>query len=181
MIFFTSDTHFGHANIIKYCNRPFKSVNEMDEVMIQNWNDRVSPGDDVYHLGDFGFKDRNKIHNILQRLNGRIHLIKGNHDYKPHTIKGFASVQDYYELKTQGEKIILSHYAMRVWNGSHRGRIMLYGHSHGTLPGNSQSLDVGVDCWEFKPVTLDEIKSRLQTLPRKAAEFTELKNNFDRR
>ncbi len=130
-IFFTSDTHFGHANIIKYCNRPFESVNQMDEVLINNWNSVVRPDDEVYHLGDFSFADPKKY---VYRLNGKIHLIKGNHDYRRKDRlfleAGIVWVKDLFELKKVDPNIVLCHYAMRVWPKSHYGAWQLYGHSH---------------------------------------------------
>ncbi|MEM9701635.1 MAG: metallophosphoesterase, partial [Planctomycetota bacterium] len=93
-IFFTSDTHFGHANVIKNCDRPFADVGEMDEALIANWNAVVGPKDVVYHLGDFAFRAKRKPREYLARLNGTVHLVKGNHDEE--TLKDcpdrFASV-----------------------------------------------------------------------------------------
>lgn len=162
---FTADTHFGHANIIRYCRRPFNSAEEMDEAIITRWNERVKDGDIVYHLGDLTFGDPFPY---LKRLNGDKHLILGNHDKT--TIKRagllldskmLASISSLKEITEQSQHIVLCHYGMRVWNRAHHGSLHFYGHSHGTLPGNSQSLDVGVDCWDFRPVSLDEIKERL--------------------
>ena len=79
-VFIISDTHFGHENIIKYCNRPFSSVEEMDEKMIKNWNETVSNNDVVLHLGDFGLGKKEYIASIVKRLNGKKILIMGNHD-----------------------------------------------------------------------------------------------------
>lgn len=162
-----ADTHLGHKNIIKLCNRPFASIEEHDEILIENWNDRVKAGDIVYHLGDFSFESP-KLY--LPRLNGTINLLFGNHDsmrwWSSH--KNYPNVRllnHYHELKIDNKLIVLCHYAMRVWNKSHHGAYMFYGHSHGTLPGNSQSLDVGVDCWDFSPTSLGEIEERLKTLP----------------
>ena len=84
-IFFTSDSHFCHSNIIKFCDRPFKDVEEMNEILIDNWNKTVGPNDIIYHLGDFCFAGSAEWHSILGRLNGRIHLILGNHDEKLRT------------------------------------------------------------------------------------------------
>jgi len=162
---FTSDTHFGHTNIIKYCNRPFKDVTEMDEALIANWNSVVKQNDDIYHLGDFGFATVERIQRIVNRLNGKKHLIFGNHDKHMAQIKGFESKQYYLEITVDKQKIILCHYAMRVWNKSHHGSIMLFGHSHGNLPGTNQSLDVGTDPWNYFPTNLDLIRQRLKTLP----------------
>lgn len=169
---FTADTHFGHANIINYCNRPFASVEEMDEVMIERWNERVKPNDVVWHLGDFAFyKSYDKLKEIFDRLNGVKMLIVGNHDYS-NTLE-----LDWYEFNPMQtvmfgkQSIVLCHYAMRVWHSSHRGALHLYGHSHGTLEADNQSLDVGVDCWDFCPVNIDEIRERLKTLPARPKEF----------
>ena len=155
---FTADQHFGHANIIKYCERPFPSVHEMDRTMIQRWNERVRTEDTVYHVGDFSFQNQG---NYIHRLNGTKHLIRGNHDHKRMQKNGWASVNDLLFVTVSGTDIVLCHYGMRVWHKSHRGALHLYGHSHGKLPGTSASLDVGVDCWDFFPVSLEEIKKRL--------------------
>lgn len=160
--FFTSDLHFSHGNIIKYCNRPFKDITQMDETMIANWNAVVRPQDTVWVLGDFAFGEHAKF---LRRLNGSKYLVRGNHDKRPSMKDGWAGIYDLKELKIEGQYIVLCHYAMRVFNKSHHGAIQLFGHSHGKLPGNSQQLDVGVDAWNFFPVTLEQIKERLATLP----------------
>lgn len=166
-VFFTSDTHFNHANVIKYNDRPFKDIQEMNWKMVENWNSRVAWNDTVYHLGDFGMGgSMSGLREILNNLGGIKHLIRGNHDHKSvRQFDGWASVKDYDEIKIDGQRIVLMHYAMKVWNGAHRGTIQLYGHSHGNLPGNSRSLDVGVDCWDYMPITFPEIKARLSTLP----------------
>lgn len=185
--YYTSDTHFWHGNIIRYCNRPYATaeqkvgripdecVLEMNESLITNWNSVVGRYDHIYHLGDFSFaRNIDDSRTILSRLNGIKHLIRGNHDPdRVCQLDGWASVQDYKELKIDNKKLVLCHYAMRVWNGSHHGSLMLYGHSHGSLPGSNQSLDVGVDCWDYKPVNLEQIKAKLETLP----PLTEMINN----
>lgn len=168
MIHFTSDTHWGHKNIIQYSQRPFKSVEDMNEKLIAEWNARVDQHDTVYHLGDFAFMPYDVLKRTARRLNGTKHLILGNHDKE--IIKNrqdllssgtFATIQNYYELKTEGEFIVLFHYGQRVWNKSHHGSIMLYGHSHGSLPPFGKSVDVGVDCKEiteeYRPVSLTEV------------------------
>src|SRR6266436_1247085 len=164
-IWFTSDHHFGHANIIKHCNRPFSSVHEMNEIMIIRWNEVVGPNDIVYHLGDFAFKDHAKY---LDRLNGTKHLILGNHDKKGIKSAGnrWASINQMLTLKG-ATTIVLCHYAMKVWDRSHHGALHFYGHSHGNLPGDSQCLDVGVDCWDFRPVSFEQIQKRLATQPKR--------------
>lgn len=177
MIFYTADLHFGHANILKYCNRPFQNVEEMDEQLIKNWNSVISAkGDTVYILGDFSFyKDQQKTINVLNRLNGsEKHLILGNHDVhmKAWVKEKFTSCEYYKEIyipDTEGyggkQFVVLMHYAMKVFNKCHHGAIQLFGHSHGTILGNSQQLDVGVDCWNYTPVSYTQIKEKLSTLP----------------
>lgn len=167
-IWFTSDHHFGHKRIIELARRPFASVEEMDEVMIENWNRRVKPGDMVYHLGDFAFDDHIPY---LARLKGQKRLILGNHDHSNRVNKakgcGWSTVDGLLHVTVGDTPLALCHYAMRVWSRSHYGAIHLYGHSHGSLPGDSQSCDVGVDCWHFQPVSLEEIRERLaESFPR---------------
>lgn len=168
-IWFTSDHHFGHQNIIRFSNRPFASTAEMNEVMVQRWNARVAPGDVVYHLGDFAFLPPPGIRALREQLHGTIRLLRGNHDKSIDACAScFDWIKDYYELKVEDadavggkRKIILLHYALRVWNASHHGAWHLYGHSHGELPDDpaSLSLDVGVDCHNFYPISYEEVKS----------------------
>lgn len=168
MIHFTSDLHFGHANIIRFCQRPFSSKEEMDEAIIDNWNKVVKPTDTVFNLGDLAFCELDKLTSILDRLNGNHQLILGNHDKivtknKKYLLdNGFLNgVHNYYELKLDRQLIILFHYGQRVWNKSHHGSIHLYGHSHSTLPPYGKSVDVGIDCKEitseYRPISLDEV------------------------
>jgi calcineurin-like phosphoesterase family protein len=170
---FTSDTHFYHANVIKYCNRPYSSVEEMNEAIILEWNSKVKPDDIIYHLGDFSFaKDISKTMEIVDRLNGQIFLIRGNHDYGQF-VKKFIThprvidVRDLYKLKIKDpdspsgtQEIVLCHYAMEVWNHSHYGAWHLFGHSHGTLPDNldKMRLDVGMDNHGMKILSYEDVK-----------------------
>lgn len=137
----------------------------MNETMIFNHNKMVSQGDIVWHLGDFYMGRDGRAQEYFNRLNGEKHLIIGNHDQVGITLEGWKSISDLKEILVDGQRIILCHYAMKVWNKSHKGAIQLYGHSHGNLEGNSQQLDVGVDCWDYYPITLKEIKKKLKTLP----------------
>jgi Predicted phosphoesterase or phosphohydrolase len=162
--FFTSDTHFGHAGIIRQCARPFDSVEEMDEAMIQQWNSVVRRGDRVIHLGDFAYKSKNAAE-IFRRLNGERHLIRGNHDKRSVTEFGWASVSDLADITLDGKRIILCHYAIRSWPGFHRGALHFFGHSHGNLPGSARCIDVGVDSVGFRPLELDEILPLMANKP----------------
>jgi calcineurin-like phosphoesterase family protein len=143
--FFISDTHFGHTNIIHHSHRPFASIEEMDERFIENWNGVVKKGDNVYHLGDFAWRN---AEDYRKRLNGNIHLIKGNHERAAEKVAHlFIWVKDVHRIKIGEQRIFLSHYSHEVWNQSHRGVWHVYGHSHGSLADNPKrrSIDVGVD------------------------------------
>ncbi len=167
-IFFTADHHFGHENIIKFCNRPFKDAKEMNEVLIQRWNEKIKPNDMVYHLGDVALTYKENLATILDQLNGKIHLIVGNHEGAAlQNKKRFQWVKEYYELKVKDsdcangvQRIMLFHYAMRTWRGAGRGNWHLYGHSHGNLSDdpNALAFDVGVDCHDFYPLSYEEVK-----------------------
>lgn len=163
-VYFTSDTHFGHANIIKFCNRPYKTLDEMHESLIHNWNARVDSQDHVYHLGDFALKmGVPEVENIIRRLHGHIHLVYGNHCQKNKSVmraRGFVERVPYKEIKVDGQKIIMCHFPFLTWNGSHRGSWDLHGHSHGSLPRdpNARRIDVGVDVWNYTPVSYEDLK-----------------------
>jgi calcineurin-like phosphoesterase family protein len=158
-VFFTSDTHYGHKNIIEYSNRPFTDVEDMNESLIENWNSVVKPGDRVYHLGDFSWCDPKPI---FDRLNGQKYLILGNHDdLKQHEKCGWTWIKNAFDLKHDGETIILYHYGQRVWNKMHYNSWMLYGHSHGKLPPYGKSFDVGVDCWNYFPISFEQVRETM--------------------
>ena len=165
---FTADTHFGHGRIIELCGRPYKNVGEMDADLIARWNSVVQEGDDVWHLGDFCHRSARPARDYLQRLRGRVHLVHGNHDnLDTRSCALFASSQPFAQAKVEGVRLCLLHYGMRVWPGSRRGALHLYGHSHGRLPGDRQCVDVGVDYapWAYRPVSLAELQAHLLTLP----------------
>lgn len=165
MIYFSSDTHYFHIKIIEYCRRPFANVEEMNEVMIENWNKTVSANDIIYHLGDVIFHpDMQQVDAILSRLNGHKYLIAGNHDSKirtkPQFQKHWGFIKDYEELKYKDTKFVLCHYPMLTWNGARRGSIMLAGHTHSTIHNlntECRRFDIGVDCYNFTPVSIDQI------------------------
>lgn len=171
-VWFTADTHFGHPRILEYCSktRPFSSTDAMDETIIQGWNEVVAPEDEVWHLGDFGFHTVDPDY-YLSRLNGKKHLVTGNHDGTAcWQARGWHSVQPYEVALVGGRKVVMFHYGLRVWDRMRKGSVMLYGHSHGTLPGfrtpwNGGTADVGVDCWGLKPTSLKAVYERLKTLP----------------
>jgi len=170
-VFVTSDLHFGHRNILKFNprTRPYETVEKMDDALISNWNAVVSPSDDVFNLGDLSFhRNFNVTLEILERLNGRHHLILGNHDrllrkprYRLAAENYLESIQDYVELNVNKRKIVMCHYSMRVWNCMHHGAIMLYGHSHGSLTAVGRSMDVGIDSSDMnsyqRPFFLDDV------------------------
>ncbi len=165
-VFFTSDTHFGHGNIIGFCNRPFGNTEEMDRAMIDGWNVSVRPEDTVWHLGDFTlYHDPEKIDNLLHALNGTKHLIRGNHD-NAKGVTGWASIQDMANIHCEGQRLFLFHYPMREWPGKWQGAMHLYGHVHGNLEPLAGSMDVGVDTWGGKPVSIEELMQAIHPFPK---------------
>jgi calcineurin-like phosphoesterase family protein len=157
-LFFTADAHFGRHAVIKYGNRPFANVDEMDAELIRRWNVVVPPDGEVWHLGDVSFRRNAETLAILKRLNGRKHLIEGNHDHLNREIKAqFQSIADYRELKIDGRKICLFHYPLESWNQMAYGAWHLHGHSHGNLAEFGLRADVGVDCWSQAPVSYGEL------------------------
>lgn len=166
--YFISDTHFFHKNIIRLCNRPFKDIDEMNSILIRNWNNKVKKEDTIYILGDFGFANSNKLFNILQCLNGKKHLIIGNHDKdllkSEQCKKCFESINSYKEISINNIKIILFHYPILDWNGMYRDSIHLYGHIHNSpLPYkiNKNAYNVGVDNNNFEPISFEEILKKI--------------------
>lgn len=172
MRFWTSDTHFGHANIIKYCNRPFADVYAMDAELIWRWNQVVKPEDEVFHLGDFAFANRNRVEDLLSKLNGRKFLVAGNHDPKG-TINanGWTGV---YAMETillgnqvRAEMIHNPAKASGTW------KLILHGHQHGFTTSlhdfnpnpEYKYIDCGVDAgWSYTPVSEDQIIERVRSL-----------------
>jgi len=161
-IWFTSDTHFNHKNCLLF-RKQFASLDEMNDLMIERWNERVRPGDRVYHLGDFALGPVEEARKIAERLNGQIYLIRGNHERVAEKLDRWIWIKDYFGLKVGDQKIYLCHYAFRTWNCMHHGSWHLHGHSHGSLPEleTSRSFDVGVDCWEFRPISYDQVAAKM--------------------
>lgn len=166
---FSADWHIGHKNILQYSKRPFATVEEHDEHLIQQQNELVQPGDNFYFLGDFALCDEERAIKFAKRLSGHKFIVFGNHDKRLRRSKEFCSQfiwqKDLTQIEVEGQKIILCHFAMKTWNQSHRGAWQLYGHSHGSLPDdpNSLSFDVGVDCWDYKPVSFEQAKAKMAT------------------
>jgi calcineurin-like phosphoesterase family protein len=170
--FFTSDTHFDDPYAIPYFQRPFKSVDEMNEVIVEGWNRVVSDEDTIYHLGDFTLEDIRHFSKWVNRLKGNIKILPGSHDQP--WLKGFAATEKVQVIAplvsvefpkiTVGEDaqvIVLCHYSMQVWDRSNQGSWHLFGHSHGKLKGIGLSCDVGVDCTEFTPLSLEQVASKM--------------------
>lgn len=161
-IWFSADLHLGHCNIIYYCNRPFKNIEEMDNTIIKNFTNLLQDGDTLYILGDLSFKSNysENFLRIIKNIGVEIHFIIGNHDGNNLKIldKYCDSVQDIKEIKIDGIYITLCHYPMRSWNHSFHGAWQLFGHVHGRLKMNTKQYDIGVDCNDFKPVSYNQLK-----------------------
>ena len=172
--FFSADHHFGHAGILSpkmNAPRPFASIEEHDRTLVACWNAIVRKEDVVHHLGDFAYKcTPGYAASLLRRLNGRKFLVRGNHDEIGKSLPWDGPVRDVARVHVQDPGMRsargawLSHYAHRVWPHMHRGDLHLFGHSHGSLEPIPNSLDVGVDCWGWTPVTLPQILARLEEL-----------------
>jgi calcineurin-like phosphoesterase family protein len=176
MLWLTSDNHYFHNNVIKYSSRPFADVQEMNETLIKNWNAVVKPNDEVWDLGDFSFGNYMQTCAILSRLNGKHHFVMGNHDKiiaqnKQDLLKSklLHSIQDYKELKYNGNNIVLFHFPMRTWNRAHHNSILCHGHCHGNIDMWGKSVDIGVDAKfihsEYRPTSLDEIIEFMNKVP----------------
>lgn len=175
-IFFTADHHFGHENIIRYCERPFRDAAHMDAEMVRRWNEAVSHDDVVYHLGDFTLSGRKAAMNYLRRLDGMILILRypRHHDHRwlpsessrfwtRTSTVGFLPPLEVLTMKDY-PPITLCHYPMARWNRSHYGAWHLHGHSHGKFQGEGKMMDIGVDTWNFAPVSLAEIAGVLEKL-----------------
>jgi calcineurin-like phosphoesterase family protein len=186
MIFFTSDTHIHHKNVIELCNRPFANIIEHDREIIQRHNSVVTDSDETWDLGDVGYRcSAQYLVDCLKQLNGKRHIIMGNHDkalrqaYKQGLLSGLinsgkleivggeTAINDSTlaiskMLKIEGRQVFVSHYAYKTWPGAFRGTIMLYGHSHGNLTESPyKSFDVGVDSHCFYPWSWVQVKERI--------------------
>lgn len=158
MIHFTSDQHFYHKNIIEYSKRPFKTVDEMNRTIIQNWNRTVKPDDLIYVLGDFAFAPKSKIRELLKILNGKKVLIIGNHDMTYRKEKwvnmGFDRATNGESINLSGMKIELNHFPIQGQSGW-----TIHGHIHRRWRVKDKCINVGVDVWKFKPVPMRMISN----------------------
>ena len=171
-IFFISDPHFYHNNIIKYTNRPFNNIDDMNKTIVSNWNNKVPKDGIVFLLGDVALTSKPlDLFGLLSSLNGTIHLIIGNHERdalkKEYIRQRWTTISDILEITVNdnAQDIIMCHYPMLTWNCSHRGSWQLFGHVHGNLNKNGEmnhnpnQLDVGVDLHNFTPLSYNEIKT----------------------
>jgi len=154
MYFFTADEHYNHAKIIEYCDRPFSTVEEMNEALISYHNHVVGCNDITVHAGDFAFGTREEVEPIIKRLNGNHIFVKGSHDRwlgKNYRFMWRKMIEDQF--------VVVCHYAMRKWERGHHGSWQLYGHSHGRCPPVGLQWDVGVDCNGFTPLSFEKLKT----------------------
>lgn len=156
-IWFVADTHFNHESILKHCKRPFETIEEMNEKIIDNWNSIINKHDRVYIIGDFAFCNHAKF---ADKLKGKKHLIKGNHDeMSQECYSRFESVSQIKEIEINKRIFVLCHFPLRTWSECHQGSIHLFGHCHGREITNNLSFDVGVDTHNFIPYSYEEVMS----------------------
>lgn len=174
--FFTSNTHFNHTNIIRYCNRPFKNVKEMNETLIFNWNNVIGTDDFVFHLGDFCLGSSIDWSKLLDRLNGKIYLILGNHDLnnlKQDFMCKFEKVVMQMHIQVGKQKIYLNHYPFLCYGGAYNNTWQLFGHVHTSQnhKGKDNSrlnilfptqYDVGVDNNNYTPISFAKVKEIIE-------------------
>ncbi|MNH11316.1 hypothetical protein D3C79_708280 [compost metagenome] len=169
--FFTSDLHFFHKNIVEYSGRPWTSE-EQTETIIERINAKVGKGDELYHLGDFAFRNDKQVQqvvDIINRLNGKITFIRGNHcpsrlwnAIGNMNIPRVTEICDYKRIKVGQQQINMFHYPMEVWDKMHHGAWHLHGHCHGSLPAVGKRLDVGLDNHpDFQVFSYDEIEAHM--------------------
>lgn len=168
MNYYIADTHLGHKNCIEFDNRPFTTVEEMDETIIANWNAVVRDTDDVYIIGDFCYRSSRSPMWYLKRLNGRKHLIVGNHDRHllndEEVMKEFVSVDKMTYLKDGEYTVTLCHFPLAEWNQYYRGAWHIYGHIHAHTNGcyqflknEERALNAGCMINDYMPVTMNQL------------------------
>lgn len=162
MFWFTSDEHYGHTKVIEYNERPFASVEDMDNKLIANFNSVVTPQDVTIHAGDFCWlnKKQDVYRNYVKKLHGTHILLVGSHDHWQPNIAKYI-----WRKRIEGQLVVVCHYAMRTWECSHYGSWQLFGHSHGRLIIPSKQYDIGVDNNNYYPVSFDQIKQIMESKP----------------
>lgn len=174
-VWFTSDLHFWHKNICKYCNRPFETIEEMNQALVNNWNSVVKEDDTVFVLGDMGFCGYDKLEPLMSQLNGKKYLIQGNHDSDKIVFRLYEAniIEDYYKMievtiigddECPDQRLTLCHFPMIDWPNKERGAWMVHGHQHQLPETPSCSVmhwDVGVDKNELKPVSFEQLKIKI--------------------
>lgn len=183
MTYFTSDLHLGHENIIRFSNRPFSTLDEMNRTLVDNWNSRVTERDDVFVLGDMFYRKKEGVEEILKKLKGRKHLIIGNHDYSwmksIELRKYFVETETLLVLKEEGRVMTLCHYPIMSWPHMYHGSYCIFGHIHNSannayywplIESNPYLLNAGVDVNNFYPVTFEELKRNNEVFKEKARE-----------
>ena len=176
-VYFTSDTHFGHENIIRYCNRPFRNAEEMNAELIRRWRETVPEDGIVFHMGDFAHGNARLWNDILSALTGRKYLILGNHDMKALRqgyMGRFELVTQQMTIRVGGQAIVLNHNPFLCYGGSYRDVWQLFGHVH-SGPASHTGLDhprlrmlfplqydVGVDNNDFRPISFEEVKAKIE-------------------
>ena len=172
-ILFTSDEHYGHSNIIKFCNRPFSNVNEMDDILIKNHNKIANENTITVHIGDFSFHNVKIIIDIINQLEGKHLFISGCHDkiLENQWNKIISECQQklyttripepILNIKVDNISITCCHYAMRRWPASHYDTWHLFGHTHCRLESYGKCFDIGVDCNNYKPYTFQDVEQKM--------------------
>ena len=177
----TSDTHFGHKNIMKFCpeSRPYTDVYEMNKTLVENWNSCVGENDIIYHLGDFAFMSAAMLMSYLDELNGRIRLVHGNHDnviLKNRKVQEyFEWVKPYEEVKINKVRVVLFHYPIAEWNGAHHGSVHFHGHLHSNRVFG-RSMDVGCDSNKCMPYNFEELVDYMVDTQEPYTEYHDVKN-----
>lgn len=177
-IYYTSDTHFLHENILGFCNRPFKNIEEHDKELIRRWNEKVPEDGIVFHLGDVGMGNGGRLTDILYQLHGYIYLVIGNHDWRENVAKQswrFVGMAQQVNMSVGGQQIILNHYPLLCFAGSYRKKPVwqLYGHVHSSPYSSGvdaqrlvyalpSQYDVGVDNNDFTPLSHKEVEAKIQ-------------------
>ena len=185
MIWFTSDTHYWHKNIIQYSKRPFANLTEMHAGLIERWNAVVQPEDVVYHLGDVSFAGKGHTLQVLCQLRGRIRFLRGNHDRQLVLRPGLdEDLGSYHELTYHNQRLVLCHYPLLTWNKGHHGAWMLHGHCHGNLDELNEGttrLDVGVDSRHapYAPLSFNDVSAIMMARSYKSVDHHGRKEGSD--